>query len=221
MPPLRQSRCSFSRWGLRPAARAAGCCALCWSEQPSLRPSLKRHLLLPLCRLSLLPHRLVSQKCLQKYSQKLSHQRLCLHPCSRQFPSRQFPSRQFLSRQFPKPRRPLRPRCRLSLRRFRLSYLAAIPRCEFAATSCRLKRHCRVPRLYLLRFPPPRLRRCRPSVHLLQPCKPPPQPCKPCRRGQLRPAPYLFLCLLAAAPLAHGRFLQRCLRLQQMGGRSR
>ena len=211
MPPLRQSRCSFSRWGLRPAARAAGCCALCWSEQPSLRPSLERHLLLPLCRLSLLPHRLVSQKCLQKYSQKLSHQRLCLHPCSRQF----------LSRQFPKPRRPLRPRCRLSLRRFRLSYWAAIPQCEFAATSCRLKRHCRVPRLYLLRFPPPRLRRCRPSVHLLRPCKPPLQPCKPRRRGRLHPALYPFLCPPAAAPLAHGRFLQRCLRLQQMGGRSR
>jgi len=211
MPPLRQSRCSFSRWGLRPAARAAGCCALCWSGQPSLRPSPERHLLLPLCRLSLLPRRLVSQKCLQKYSQKLSHQRLCLHPCSRQFPSRQFP----------KPHRPLRPRCRLSLRRFRLSYWAAIPRCEFAATNCRLKRRCRVPRLYLLRFPPPRLRRCRPSVHLLQPCKPPPQPCKPCRRGQLPPAPYLFLRLLAAAPLAHGRFLQRCLRPRQMGGRSR
>ncbi len=216
MPPLRQSRCSFSRWALHPVDRTAGCCALCWSEQPSLRPSLERHLLLPLCRLSLLPHRLVSQKCLQKYSQKLSHQRLCLHPCSRQFPSRQF-----LSRQFPKPRRPLRPRCRLSLRRFRLSYLAAIPRCEFAATSCRLKRRCRVPCPCPLRFLPPRLRRCRPSVHLLRPCKPPPQPCKPCRRGQLCPAPYPFLRLLAAAPLAHGRFLQRCLRLQQMGGRSR
>jgi hypothetical protein len=203
MPLLRQSRCSSSRWGLRPAARTAGCCALCWPGHPSLQPSSERRLLLPLCRLSLLPRRLVPQT--------LSRQRLCLHPCSRQFPSRQFPT----------PRRPLRPRCRLSLRRFRLSYWAAIPQCEFAATSCRLKRHCRVPRLYLLRFPPPRLRRCRPLVHLLRPCKPPLQPCKPRRRGRLHPALYPFLCPPAAAPLVHGRFLQRCLRPRQMGGRSR
>jgi hypothetical protein len=58
---------------LQQVGPASGGQSLCWSEQPSLRPSLKRHLLLPLCRLSLLPHRLVSQKCLQKYSQKLSH----------------------------------------------------------------------------------------------------------------------------------------------------
>lgn len=211
MPPLRQSRCNFSRWALRPADRAAGCCVRCWwGRRP---PQLS-----PLRRLSRLRNRL-GFPLRRQFRQSCPSQRLRLNQFSRQSPSRKL-SR--LHQPFPSPRRrPSLPQRRPSPLRFRLSYRAAIPPCEFVATSCQVKRRCQAPHLCPLRFRPQPQRQHHPPVQPLRRCKPCQRPCKPRHQGRLRPARFRFPRRLAAVLLAHGRFPQPCRPPRQTGGRSR